>query len=248
MLIYIASLFLIYIIIPFSTSLVITFILIRIHNKITNKGTNKHNLELKILDMEKQIKEQREKINLLSEQIEVVFYRTNNTNTKLDSIFSLVTKIDENILNKSISQYQAVSPAPTHVSNPNIIQSQVQTDYNISSNSQLEAVNVDHHNSTIEYILKKLDNNSLTTRELQQIIGRTREHTSRLMKKLYDNKLVDRDVDSKPFKYTITNEGRKRLIKHSVSKNNYHSDLLKNHENLIDELSEIRYPENLNSN
>jgi predicted transcriptional regulator len=207
-----------------------------------------HNLELKILDMEKQIKEQREKIKLLSEQIEVVFYRTNNTSTKLDNIFSLITKIDENILNKSISQYQAVSPAPTHVSNPNIIQSQVQTDYNISSNSQLEAVNVDHHNSTIEYILKKLDNNSLTTRELQQTIGRTREHTSRLMKKLYDNKLVDRDVYSKPFKYSITNEGRKRLIKHSVSKNNYHSDLLKNHENLIDGLSEIRYPENLNSN
>jgi predicted transcriptional regulator len=198
--------------------------------------------------MEKQIKEQREKIKLLSEQIEVVFYRTNNTSTKLDNIFSLITKIDENILNKSISQYQAVSPAPTHVSNPNIIQSQVQTDYNISSNSQLEAVNVDHHNSTIEYILKKLDNNSLTTRELQQTIGRTREHTSRLMKKLYDNKLVDRDVYSKPFKYSITNEGRKRLIKHSVSKNNYHSDLLKNHENLIDGLSEIRYPENLNSN
>jgi predicted transcriptional regulator len=207
-----------------------------------------HNLELKILDMEKQIKEQREKIKLLSEQIEVVFYRTNNTSTKLDNIFSLITRIDENILNKSISQYQAVSPAPTHVSNPNIIQSQVQTDYNISSNSQLEAVNVDHHNSTIEYILKKLDNNSLTTRELQQTIGRTREHTSRLMKKLYDNKLVDRDVYSKPFKYSITNEGRKRLIKHSVSKNNYHSDLLKNHENLIDGLSEIRYPENLNSN
>jgi predicted transcriptional regulator len=207
-----------------------------------------HNLELKILDMEKQIKEQREKIKLLSEQIEGVFYRTNNTSTKLDNIFSLITRIDENILNKSISQYQAVSPAPTHVSNPNIIQSQVQTDYNNSSNSQLEAVNVDHHNSTIEYILKKLDNNSLTTRELQQTIGRTREHTSRLMKKLYDNKLVDRDVYSKPFKYSITNEGRKRLIKHSVSKNNYHSDLLKNHENLIDGLSEIRYPENLNSN
>jgi DNA-binding transcriptional ArsR family regulator len=207
-----------------------------------------HNLELKILDMEKQIKEQREKIKLLSEQMEVVFYRTNNTSTKLDNIFSLITRIDENILNKSISQYQAVSPAPTHVSNPNIIQSQVQTDYNNSSNSQLEAVNVDHHNSTIEYILKKLDNNSLTTRELQQTIGRTREHTSRLMKKLYDNKLVDRDVYSKPFKYSITNEGRKRLIKHSVSKNNYHSDLLKNHENLIDGLSEIRYPENLNSN
>jgi predicted transcriptional regulator len=215
---------------------------------MTNKGTKKYNLELKILDMEKQIKEQREKINLLSEQIEVVFYRTNKTNTKLDNIISIITKIDENILNKSISQYHAVSPDLTHVSNPNIMQSQIQTDHNILSNSRLETVNDDHHNSTIEYILKKLDNNSLTTRELQRSIGRTREHTSRLMKKLYDNNLVDRDTVSKPFKYTITSEGRKRLIKHSVLKNNYHSDLLKNHENLTDGLTEIRYPENLNSN
>jgi DNA-binding transcriptional ArsR family regulator len=238
MIIYIASIFLIYIIIPFCTGLVITFILLRIHNKITDKGAKKHYLELKILDMEKQIKEQREKINLLSEQIEIIFNRTN-------------TKIDENILNKIISQYHAVSPDSTHVSNPNIMQSKIQTDNNniLSPHSQLEAVNDDdHHNSTIEYILKKLDNNSLTTRELQRSIGRTREHTSRLMKKLYDNKLVDRDMDSKPFKYTITNEGRKRLIKHSVSKNNYHSDLLKNPENLTDGLTEIRYPENLNSN
>jgi DNA-binding transcriptional ArsR family regulator len=241
MIIYIASIFLIYIIIPFCTGLVITFILLRIHNKTTDKGAEKHYLELKILDMEKQIKEQREKINLLSEQIEIIFNRTNRTNTK----------IDENILNKIISQYHAVSPDSTHVSNPNIMQSKIQTDNNniLSPHSQLEAVNDDdHHNSTIEYILKKLDNNSLTTRELQRSIGRTREHTSRLMKKLYDNKLVDRDMDSKPFKYTITNEGRKRLIKHSVSKNNYHSDLLKNPENLTDGLTEIRYPENLNSN
>ncbi len=243
MIIYIVSIFLIYIIIPFCTSLIITFIILRIHNKITDKGAKKHYLEFKILDMEKQIKEQREKINLLSEQIEIIFDRTNRTNTK----------IDENIPNKIISQYHAVSPDSTHVSNPNIMQSKIQTDYNIlSQHSQSEAVNNDdHHNSTIEYILKKLDNNSLTTRELQRSIGRTREHTSRLMKKLYDNKLVDRDMDSKPFKYTITNEGRKRLIKHSVSKNNYHSDLLKNPENpenLTDGLTEIRYPENLNSN
>lgn len=248
MIIYIASLFLLYILIPFCTSLIITFILIRIHNKLTNKGTKKHDLELKIIDMEKQIREQREKINLLSEQIETIYSRTNKTNSKLDSIISLITNIDENILKKNISQYHAVSPASTHVSNPNIIQSQLETDYNIPLQSQLETVNDEHHNSTIEYILKKLDNNSLTTRELQQSIGRTREHTSRLMKKLYDNKLVDRDMNSKPFKYTITNEGRKRLIKHSVSKNNHHSDLLKNHENLTDGLTEIRYPENLNSN
>ena len=242
-----------YIIIPFCSSLVITFIVIEIYNKLTNKSAKLRNLEIKIVDMEKQIKEQREKTNLLSEQIEIMLSRTNQTNSKLDSINSLI-----NILKNNTSQYHVISPEQTHVSNPADIkqqqqqqqphtQIQTQTDHNISSHSQIETVNDDHHNSTIEYILKKLESNSLTTRELQQYIGRTREHTSRLMKKLYDNKYVDRDMGSKPFKYTITDEGRKLLIKRSVSKNNHHPDFLKNSENLTDGLTEIQYPANLNS-
>lgn len=247
----IASLFLMYIIIPFCSSLVITFIVIEIYNKLTNKSAKLRNLEIKIVDMEKQIKEQREKTNLLSEQIEIMLSRTNQTNSKLDSINSLI-----NILKNNTSQYHVISPEQTHVINPADIkqqqqqpqtQIQTQTGHNISSHSQIESVNNDHHNSTIEYILKKLESNSLTTRELQQYIGRTREHTSRLMKKLYDNKYVDRDMGSKPFKYTITDEGRKLLIKRSVSKNNHHPDFLKNSENLTDGLTEIQYPANLNS-
>ena len=240
----IASLFLVYIIIPFGSSLVITFIVIEIYNKSTSNITKNRNLELKILDIEKQIKEQREKTILLSEQIGIMLSRTNQTNSKLDSIHSLMKIIDENILTKNTSHYHVISPDQTHVSNSDINASQ--TDGNIASHLQIETVNDDHHNSTIEYILKKLESNSLTTRELQQYIGRTREHTSRLMKKLYDNKFVDRDISSKPFKYTITDEGHKLLIKHSVSKNNHHLDFLKNNENLTDELTEIQYHENLN--
>ena len=70
-------------------------------------------------------------------------------------------------------------------------------------------------NGTIEYILKKLEDTSLSTIEIQILIGRTREHTSRLMKKLYEENLVIRDITTKPFKYTITDEGRRRLSKHS---------------------------------
>ncbi len=247
----IISLFLVYIIIPFSTSLVITFVIIEIYNKLTRITARKYNFELKISDMEKQIKGQREELTSLSEQIGIIFSRTNYINSKLDSINSLIRKLDENLLKQNISQYYVTSPEQPHVINPNIqhqSQIQAQSDYNITSHSQIETINNDdHHNSTIEYILKKLVSHSLTTRELQQCIGRTREHTSRLMKKLYDDKLVNRDIGSKPFKYTITNEGHKLLTKHSVSKNNHHSDFQKSNVNLTDELTEIQYPANLNS-
>jgi CRP-like cAMP-binding protein len=68
-----------------------------------------------------------------------------------------------------------------------------------------------NNNGTTDYILKLLLDKPLTSREIQHAIGRTREHTSRLMKKLHDHGLVSRDINSKPFKYAITDSGRKRL-------------------------------------
>lgn len=66
-------------------------------------------------------------------------------------------------------------------------------------------------NSTIDYILKLLVERPRTSREIQHGIGRTREHTSRLMKGLYKTNLVTRESNSKPFKYTITDAGRIKL-------------------------------------
>ncbi|MBA3750456.1 MAG: helix-turn-helix transcriptional regulator [Nitrosopumilus sp.] len=229
----IASLLFYYIIIPCGISIIITISIIQIYNRLKYKNIANHNLELKILELENQIKVQKEKANLLSEEISIILSRTNQTNSKLDRINSLLEIMDDNILSKNISRYQVISPGQTHVNNPDIKQ------------SQTEPIDDDRHNSTIEYILKKLENNSLTTREIQRYIGRTREHTSRLMKKLYDNKFVDRDMDSKPFKYTITDEGRKLLIKHSDSKNNLHSDYQRSKANLTNWPAEIQSPENL---
>jgi hypothetical protein len=66
-------------------------------------------------------------------------------------------------------------------------------------------------NGTTDYILKLLSNRPRTSREVQQAIGRTREHTARLMKKLYDLGLVSRDINTKPFRYNITDAGRETL-------------------------------------
>jgi CRP-like cAMP-binding protein len=66
-------------------------------------------------------------------------------------------------------------------------------------------------NGTTDYILKLLVEKPRTSREVQLAVGRTREHTARLMKKLHDSGLVSRDVNTKPFRYNITDAGRERL-------------------------------------
>ncbi len=67
------------------------------------------------------------------------------------------------------------------------------------------------NNGTTDYILKLLAERPRTSREVQHAVGRTREHTARLMKKLHDSGLVSRDVNAKPFRYNITDAGRERL-------------------------------------
>ena len=69
----------------------------------------------------------------------------------------------------------------------------------------------DAQNGTTEYVLKLLNERSMTSREVQQAIGRSREHTSRLMKKLYEYRLISRNTKAKPFKYALTESGRLRL-------------------------------------
>jgi predicted transcriptional regulator len=66
-------------------------------------------------------------------------------------------------------------------------------------------------NGTTDYILKLLVEKPRISREVQLAVGRTREHTARLMKKLHDSGLVSRDVNTKPFRYNITDVGRERL-------------------------------------
>jgi hypothetical protein len=67
-------------------------------------------------------------------------------------------------------------------------------------------------NGTTDYILKMVSERPRSAREVQQSIGRTREHTSRLMRKLTQSQLVVRDTNSKPYTYRLTELGRQRLM------------------------------------
>ena len=69
----------------------------------------------------------------------------------------------------------------------------------------------DDSDNTINIILKSLTETPRTARDIQQLIKKSREHTSRLLKKLYLQNLVSRDNKSTPFRYHITEEGHRRL-------------------------------------
>ncbi|MDG6902729.1 MAG: MarR family transcriptional regulator [Nitrososphaerota archaeon] len=49
------------------------------------------------------------------------------------------------------------------------------------------------------------------TRQLTDALGKSREHTARVMKELFELGLVQRNASSKPFVYQLTDEGKKRL-------------------------------------
>lgn len=63
----------------------------------------------------------------------------------------------------------------------------------------------------VDYVLKLLADGPKTSRQIESVIGRSREHTARLMKKLYELGYVTRDVSAKPYTYTITENGKSVL-------------------------------------
>ena len=74
-----------------------------------------------------------------------------------------------------------------------------------------------------------MHNEPKTSNEIKNTIGRSREHTSRLMKKLYEMNLVERDVKNRPFRYRLTEAGNKYIHEedHSDAKNNESESLVR---------------------
>ncbi|MFQ5940295.1 MAG: hypothetical protein ACE5KA_01150 [Nitrososphaerales archaeon] len=63
----------------------------------------------------------------------------------------------------------------------------------------------------VDYVLKLLADGPRTSRQIESVIGRSREHTARLMKKLFDLGYVTRDTTAKPYAYALTDTGKKVL-------------------------------------
>ena len=65
--------------------------------------------------------------------------------------------------------------------------------------------------SPIDYVLQLITNKSMTSRDIQITTKRSREHTSRLMKKLFESGLVQRNTETKPYSYSITEKGKGKI-------------------------------------
>jgi predicted transcriptional regulator len=63
----------------------------------------------------------------------------------------------------------------------------------------------------IDYVLHLITTKAMTSRDIQITLKRSREHTSRLMKKLFEDGFVKRNTDSKPYSYSISEKGKERI-------------------------------------
>jgi predicted transcriptional regulator len=69
---------------------------------------------------------------------------------------------------------------------------------------------INHVNPT-DFVLHLVTNKAMTSRDIQITLKRSREHTSRLMKKLFESGYVQRNTETKPYTYSITEKGKAKV-------------------------------------
>jgi hypothetical protein len=157
-------------------------------------------------------------------QIDTIMHRINDIQIRLELVESTLSKFpDMSLTDRNITDFSKNITETSKMTSHDIMFGDVirETSPTISHQhikSNNPCVITDKQNATNYYILKILLKESLSSNEIKKAIGRTREHTARLMKKLYDLKLVDRDITTKPFKYRLTEQGKK-YIKEQIEKN-----------------------------
>ena len=63
----------------------------------------------------------------------------------------------------------------------------------------------------IDHVLKLITSKDMTSRDIQITLKKSREHTSRLMKKLFEDGYVQRNTESKPYTYSISKKGLEKI-------------------------------------
>ena len=65
---------------------------------------------------------------------------------------------------------------------------------------------------SVKHVLKLITKKPMTSRDIEVTFGgRSREHVSRLMKKLFVDGLVERNTTNRPYTYSITDSGKKHI-------------------------------------
>ena len=130
------------------------------------------------------------KIRLDALEIQGIEPKTEDSNLELKQLLEKLSnnKVKENNV-EEVTQPKTRSEKP--ISTPNI-------------------PNIEHTNPT-DYVLQLITNKTMTSRDIQITLKRSREHTSRLMKKLFDGGYVQRNIETKPYTYSITEKGKAKV-------------------------------------
>ncbi len=130
------------------------------------------------------------KIRLDALEIQGIEPKTDDSNFELKQLLEKLVnnKIKENEV-EEVSKPKVMSEKP--VSTPSI-------------------PSIEHTNPT-DYVLHLITNKTMTSRDIQITLKRSREHTSRLMKKLFDDGYVQRNIETKPYTYSITEKGKAKV-------------------------------------
>ena len=172
-------------------------------------------------------------------QIDNITHRINDIQIKLDLVESVLSQLSKTSYNHTnITNYHKDITEKPEITSQNMLSSDMAHHTNLKTSQ--ENINNSNHigftdkqNATNYYILKILLKESLSSNDIKNAIGRTREHTARLMKKLYDLKFVDRDITTKPFKYRLTEQGKKYLEEY-IDKDDFNSSSASLHNTVFD--------------
>jgi len=67
------------------------------------------------------------------------------------------------------------------------------------------------YEDSVVHVLKLITKGPKTSRDIEVTLGKSREHVSRLMKKLFEGGFVSRDKSARPYRYAITENGKERV-------------------------------------
>ena len=122
-----------------------------------------------------------------------------------NQLIDMKIRLDSTELLKDVEEVEVPIPKPK----------EVRVDKQEAISAQEEKPKERMHNmnfgNATDYVLRLITEKPMTSRDIQITIGRTREHTSRMMKKLFEEGLVERNMQTKPFTYYITDKGKTKL-------------------------------------
>ena len=173
------------------------------------------------LNREKKIDET--KIEMLSAGVEAALTATNKFGTAVFSLKQDCEKIEktQNEIQAQIIDLNMKQKSLEEIELSEKTKPQSEAAPSISFNLEKKEVKkgLDRLNPTEIHVLNLLSAKSMPAPEIGRTINKTREHTARLMKKLYEEGYIERDTNKMPYSYKINDNLRKFLeeIKGNVS-------------------------------